>query len=318
MDQLEQVRKCNAEVFKTPIPDAPTRLSPGRKAWALSAFREEVQEFEDATNLVDELDACVDLAVFALGRLYEMGLDAHAHFDEVMRANFDKVPGRVAQRDPGEGYFDGEKPAGWRGPDHEAILARSAAAAIEEGMTDAGKFGHNSRKPRILLIGHGRHGKDTVAEILRDRYMYTFTSSSLFCAETVMMPAFEAIGSGYSTADDCFDDRHGHSEFAGDHRTFWFESIKAYCSPDKARLAREIFAAGNDLYVGIRDRAELSAAQCLGNVVTVWVDASDRLPPEQGSSMNVTQDMADYTIDNNGTVEALKAQVDALMGRLQA
>lgn len=321
MDQLDQIRECNARVFKTPIPPVPTRLSAGRKQWALTAFREETQEFEDAQTLEDELDACIDLAIFALGRVVEMGADAKAHFDEVMRANFDKVPGRVPQRDPGEGYFDGAKPAGWRGPDHASILARTAAEACEFEVTDAGKAAIASGRvaPPILLIGHGRHGKDTVAEMLRDRYGYTFTSSSLFCAEKVMLPAFEAVVSNfYRTVEECFNDRHGSSQFFGDHRTFWFETIKAYCTPDKARLAREIFAAGNDLYVGIRDEAELRAAQALPSVVTVWVDASNRVPPEGAGSMNLTADMADKFLDNNGSIEYLAVQVDALMKELLA
>jgi hypothetical protein len=32
-------------------------------------------------------------------------------------------------------------------------------------------------KPKLLVIGHGRHGKDTVCEMLRDHYGYTFESS---------------------------------------------------------------------------------------------------------------------------------------------
>ena len=36
--------------------------------------------------------------------------------------------------------------------------------------------------PKLLVIGHGRHGKDTVCEILRDHYGYTFESSSKFCS----------------------------------------------------------------------------------------------------------------------------------------
>lgn len=317
MDPFKQVEQFYREVVQLPIPSTPRRLTPAQKASAVEHWDEERREFLEAETLEDEIDACIDIAWLALGRVIEMGADLPAHFGEVVRANMDRVPGRNPKRPLSTG-FDAVKPEGWREPDHSAILARSHG------------IGHNSRKPRILLIGHGRHGKDTVAEILRDRYGYTFTSSSLFCAEKVMLPAFEAIGVRYvsflprgetrklTAAEACFRDRHGDSELAGDHRTFWFEAIKAYCTPDKARLAREIFAAGNDLYVGIRDSAELRAAQRLGNVVTVWVDASDRLPPEQGSSMNVTQGMADYTIDNNGTVEALKAQVDALMGRLQA
>lgn len=33
---------------------------------------------------------------------------------------------------------------------------------------------------KLLVIGYGRHGKDTVCEILRDQHGYSFTSSSSF------------------------------------------------------------------------------------------------------------------------------------------
>jgi translation elongation factor EF-1alpha len=38
-------------------------------------------------------------------------------------------------------------------------------------------------KFKLLVIGHGRHGKDTVCEMLRDDYGYTFESSSKFCSK---------------------------------------------------------------------------------------------------------------------------------------
>ena len=34
--------------------------------------------------------------------------------------------------------------------------------------------------PKLLVVGHGRHGKDTVCEML-EAYGYTFQSSSKFC-----------------------------------------------------------------------------------------------------------------------------------------
>jgi hypothetical protein len=36
---------------------------------------------------------------------------------------------------------------------------------------------------KLLVIGHGRHGKDTVCEFLRDDYGYSFESSSQFCSK---------------------------------------------------------------------------------------------------------------------------------------
>ena len=42
--------------------------------------------------------------------------------------------------------------------------------------------------PKLIIIGHGRHGKDTVCEILRDKYNFKFISSSQYCSEKVIFP----------------------------------------------------------------------------------------------------------------------------------
>lgn len=59
---------------------------------------------------------------------------------------------------------------------------------------------------RMMVVGHGRHGKDTVAEILRDQFGATFVSSSWFMAERVVFPRFCRTQPGrYATAQACYD-----------------------------------------------------------------------------------------------------------------
>jgi hypothetical protein len=41
------------------------------------------------------------------------------------------------------------------------------------------------RKPKLLIIGHARHGKDTLAEKIRDRMDLAFTSSSVLSDRNV-------------------------------------------------------------------------------------------------------------------------------------
>jgi hypothetical protein len=45
----------------------------------------------------------------------------------------------------------------------------------------------------------------------------------------------------------------------------------------------------------------------------IWVDRGNVLPEESKDSMSLEQWMADYTIDNNGTLEDLKFNLDQLM-----
>lgn len=173
---------------------------------------------------------------------------------------------------------------------------------------NSSKPGH----PKILVIGYARHGKDTVAEMLRDGYGLTFTSSSMFCAENIMLPYFREKerqpGSPvYPDALACFNDR-------GAHRAEWYEQIRAYNSGDEARLAREI-TASHDLYCGMRSAEELEACR-RANIfdAVIWVDASKRgIPPEPASSCTVTPSMADYVLDNGGSLEETKRNLSAIM-----
>lgn len=165
-------------------------------------------------------------------------------------------------------------------------------------------------KIKLMILGFARHGKDTAAEILRDNLGLKCASSSYTAAEKVMVPFLASKGITYASLDECYADRVNH-------RQDWYEQIKAYNTPDGARLAREIYK-DNDIYVGMRSAAELEAVKKeeLFNY-SIWVDRSKHVAPESSLSCSVTQAMADYTIDNNGTLEQLKEKMLALYWDLQ-
>jgi hypothetical protein len=151
--------------------------------------------------------------------------------------------------------------------------------------------------PKLLIIGHGRHGKDTVCEILRDRYGFQFRSSSEFCAQKFIYDELKHKY-GYTSYAQCYQDRHNH-------RAEWYDMIHAYCRDDYARLGRDIFAE-NDIYCGLRNKAEFHAMRNTGVFDhCVWVDRSDHLPLEPRDSMNLEIWMANHVIDNNGDLEDL-------------
>ena len=159
--------------------------------------------------------------------------------------------------------------------------------------------------PKLLIIGHGRHGKDTVCEILRDRYAFSFQSSSEFCAELFIYDELKDKY-GYTTFQECYTDRHNH-------RAEWFDMIHDYCKDDHARLGRNIFAK-HDIYCGLRNKAEFHAMRNSGVFdYAIWVDRGDHLPPEPANSMSLEIWMADYVLDNNGTLEDLHKNTEALM-----
>jgi hypothetical protein len=162
--------------------------------------------------------------------------------------------------------------------------------------------------PKLLIIGHGRHGKDTVCEILRDNYGFRFQSSSEFCAQKFIYNELRHKY-GYTSYEQCYQDRHNH-------RSEWYDMIHAYCQDDYARLGRDIFAE-NDIYCGLRNKAEFHAMRNTGVFdYCVWVDRSDHLPLEDRSSMNLEIWMADYVIDNNSSLEMLNRSVRNLADHL--
>lgn len=315
----EKAAEFASNVIGLPVPAQPARLSSQRKAWASTALQEELNEFSAADTLEDEVDALVDLAYFAVGRIHEMGLSPRAMFEEVHAANMRKRRGELTKRPGAQGY-DAVKPDGWTGPDYSELLT------VGRDQVLAASAARRSALPRVLVLGYARHGKDTVCERLRDVHGFRFTSSSAFCAERVVAPALDRLAARhlaadgrrnefpypgpYMTLEEMFQDRTKH-------RAFWFDAIAAYNRPDGSRLAREIFAE-NDVYCGLRNLEEFEAAKEAGAFdVVVWVDASRRLPGEDESSCTVHYGLADVIVDNNGPREDLDAAVDALAALLK-
>lgn len=152
-------------------------------------------------------------------------------------------------------------------------------------------------KSKLLIIGHGRHGKDTVCEILAENYGYSFESSSRFCSKLFIYDMLKDKY-GYASEEECYEDRHNH-------RAEWYNAICDYNEKDAATLGREIFKA-HDIYCGLRNKREFFAMKNTGVFdYAIWVDRSDHLPPESKDSMSLEQWMADYTIDNNRDLNQL-------------
>lgn len=169
---------------------------------------------------------------------------------------------------------------------------------------------------KLFILGSGRHGKDTVAEIIRDDFGLTFQSSSLFVAEKVCRPYMaEVVGITYDTLEECYEDRHNH-------RTHWYNAIKAYNAGDLSRLSRELFFGdedeeGLDMYVGIRDRDEFLASRDIADL-SIWVDASERVKYAD-PTIKIKKEDADVVILNNEVdpdVVELRRRVHRLMKSL--
>ena len=157
------------------------------------------------------------------------------------------------------------------------------------------------RKPKLLVIGHGRHGKDTVSEILCKNFGLSFISSSMFACKQLIYSGLKNKY-GYNSFEECYNDRHNH-------RSEWYNEISNYCKDDPSQLGKDIFSK-HDIYCGLRNVREFKAMK-ENNVfdACIWVDRSDHLPPEDKKSMTLTKYMADYIIGNNGTMKELESKV---------
>lgn len=98
-------------------------FSEEEKRFRITAMQEELDEYSNASTKEDELDALVDLVVFALGTAERQDmLDVFEEaFHRVMNANCAKEVGANKKR--GSFAIDLVKPEGWVAPDLSDLVA---------------------------------------------------------------------------------------------------------------------------------------------------------------------------------------------------
>lgn len=160
---------------------------------------------------------------------------------------------------------------------------------------------------KILVLGHGRHGKDTVAEFINKHTGMSFKSSSLAAAEIFLYDALKGQYD-YQSFEECFNDRH--TQYGPiNMRQIWHEMISEYNTPDKAKLAEEILKH-NDMYVGMRSDAECQASIEKGLFDYIIGVYDPRKPLEPKESFNIDMwSVCDFIIMNNSTLDVLEKRV---------
>lgn len=148
-----------------------------------------------------------------------------------------------------------------------------------------------------------RWGKDTMAEYLRDNYNLKFASSSQKALDVFLYDVLKnKYNLKYNSRQEAFEDRVNH-------RPIWKDEISNFNDPNPYKLA-SIIMEDNDIYVGMRDPKELS--RDIFDLV-VWVDSSKRLKEESSDSMLMKEEMADYVIDNNSSIENFYKNIDSFV-----
>lgn len=154
---------------------------------------------------------------------------------------------------------------------------------------------------KILILGHARHGKDTVAEMLKQEYGINFLSSSEAATKIFIYEALKEKY-GYANFRVCYEDRINH-------RKEWHDLIVDYNKEDASKLAKEILKE-NDCYVGMRSNREF--LECKKNnlfdlVIGVY---NPRVPEEDKDSFDIDfLSSCDLIISNNGSIDDLRTKI---------
>lgn len=158
---------------------------------------------------------------------------------------------------------------------------------------------------KLLIIGHARHGKDTVAEFINYHFGLDFKSSSQAASEIFIYNELREKY-GYATPEECFEDRVNH-------RAEWHDMICEYNKDDKARLAKGILERA-DIYVGMRSSAEIKECirQGLFDLVIGVYDPRKPHEPADSFDIDLFTD-SDVIISNGGSLWDLRVKVFKLI-----
>ena len=156
-------------------------------------------------------------------------------------------------------------------------------------------------KKKICIIGHARHGKDTLAEMINQRYGYKSESSSQAASRLFLYDALKDKY-GYKTPEECFEDRVNH-------RAEWFDMICEYNKNYPGQLAADIMKS-NDIYTGMRSNRELVACIDDGifDLVIGVFDPMKPLEPRDSFDIDIWG-MSDIIIPNAGSLKDLAKKV---------
>jgi len=157
----------------------------------------------------------------------------------------------------------------------------------------------------ILILGHMRHGKTTMADMLNNNYALTYMDSSEAAAEIFIYDELKDKY-GYKSFEECLKDRK-------QHRPEWYDLICDYNSPDKSKLAKEILKRVN-IYVGMRSNDELQ--KCVEENLfdlTIGIYRSVfPLEPKTSFDINIWES-CDFIIPNDGTLDDLNNKIQKLI-----
>jgi hypothetical protein len=155
---------------------------------------------------------------------------------------------------------------------------------------------------KILILGHGGHGKDEVANILANIHGLWVLSSSECAFELIRYELQLSLA-----AEGFFVDSHTalwNTKFS--HRELWRKLIKNYNTPNLDRLTKQIlFEFECDIYIGMRDADEYEASKHHFDRI-LYVDAWPRVERNDPSMKIEFNPKEMFRIDNSGSLNELE------------
>jgi len=88
--QFEMVKDFQSKM-EQPVAHKPLRMNGYRRLERFGYMEEELSEFLNATDIVDQADAMIDLIYLAIGTLVELGVKPERLFEIVHNANMSKL-----------------------------------------------------------------------------------------------------------------------------------------------------------------------------------------------------------------------------------
>lgn len=154
-----------------------------------------------------------------------------------------------------------------------------------------------ARRPmKIVILGHGRAGKDTACEYLAE---ITGLRNAGTCSKYLAKYVAAELGVPESEA---YATRH-------ENREEWFRIGNETRERDPALFVREMLAAG-DIGGGIRSAEEFQAAKAEGLFdVAVWIE-NPRVPVDP--TMKIDWRCCDLIARNAGTMDEFRTALDNL------
>lgn len=139
---------------------------------------------------------------------------------------------------------------------------------------------------KLIINGHAQHGKDYLADAVAEEFGLQKLNSSMWFAETVLMPAFPNT---YSCVEHAYKDRVNH-------RALWYQMM-LYGDWQKK------FMEHSDIFCGHRNIEEHQEMQSIG-CLSIWVEwvGRSKEPPSssQWQSEELIKENHDLILEHNG------------------